>query len=304
MPLTIATILAVFIMSIVDSRWHSVNKLTEDYRHQLQLKLPDNFEFVFLRYGLLLFFTAVWTLGDVILTPELKHHSAGVSLIHVVIIVSLLTQKTAWIAGVGMISLWCFSAYRYGFFHLSDYTIFLGIAIFMIISSIKPSISPSALRFAVLYSAISITLQWASIEKFVYPQWTYPILDDVPHLSMGMDKVFFMNLAGYIEFILAFMLISMTRISFLIGVLGLAALFIIAIIDFGKIDAIGHSGIIVSLIVLALRGPSKVNQWFATLHSSPLINAFYVTLLYVASLTIFFLMYYGIRYVWLLTTTT
>ncbi len=67
---------------------------------------------------------------------------------------------------------------------------------------------------------------------------------------MGYDPEFFMQAAGVIEFTLAFALIW-TPLVRRIAAIMLAAAFIGAIAQFGKIDAIGHALIIVVLLAIA-----------------------------------------------------
>ncbi len=297
------SILLVFVIAWLDRKMVKANVMIEGYRALLIEKLPRNYEFQMLRNTLLVFFTSIWVIGDVVLTPELKHQSLWIGGLHIVMIASLFTERTARYAGAGIFILWGYSAYHYGFFHLSDYMIFLGIAVFIILSSISPDKHDQAIRYLVLYISISFTLQWASIEKFVYPDWTYPLLERFPHLTMGLTKESFMDLAGASEFLLAFLLIAVSGIGFVSIALFLAAVFIAAIYDFGKVDAIGHIAIIVSLFVMAIHGPAKINTWFSNLHPRPMINALYVTLIYCVSLILFFVIYYLMRKAWLLTTT-
>lgn len=289
----------VFVFSLVDRLWAQANDRILDIRGQLLKQLGPDFEFTAIRYALIIFFTSVWTLGNVVLTPELKHNTMWISALQLVIIVSLISTKTAKFAGYGIFGLWGYSAYYYGFFHLSDYMIFLGLAVFLILYSSYPQSTSKLWRYLILYVAISITLQWASIEKFVYPHWSFPILEERPYLRLGMDKEAFMNFAGVVEFLFAFLLIAVTGISFMMVTLGLAVMFILAIFDFGKIDAIGHLGIIVSLFVMAIHGPSGINLRLANLSASPTVNAFYVAVLYSISLVLFFALYYGVRNLWL-----
>lgn len=296
----IISVAVVFIAAWLDRSLVSVNKGLDNYRTLLTQNFSSHYEFDVLRYTLIVFFTAVWTLGGVVLTPELKHESSAISSLQLLILFSLMFKRTAVFAGLGVFLLWFYSAYHYGFFHLSDYMIFLGIAIFIMLSSLYPD-GPQANRFIILYAAISFTLQWASIEKFVYPHWSYPLLETHPHLAMGLTKESFMDVAGFGEFVLAFLLISVTGFSFVGVTLVLGAIFIAAIYDFGKVDAIGHLAIIVALFMMAMHGPSKLNHWFSNLHQRPVVNAFYVTLLYCVSLVLFFVIYYLIRKVWLLT---
>ena len=76
-------------------------------------------------------------------------------------------------------------------------------------------------------------------------------------------------------------------------------IFLLAIIPFGKIDAIGHSAIIASLFMMALRGTSRINGWFSNLHANVYMNAAYAALIYIAALVVFFVLYYSIRVIWL-----
>ena len=47
---------------------------------------------------------------------------------------------------------------------------------------------------------------WASIEKWAYPEWSFPLLVEHPSMTLGFDPEFFMRAAGAIEFALAFAL--------------------------------------------------------------------------------------------------
>lgn len=73
------------------------------------------------------------------------------------------------------------------------------------------------------------SLMWAAIEKWAYPQWTYPLLEARPYLTLGIPAGDFMVVAGFVEFALAFYILT-----------GLGLIFVSAILDFGKLDAIGY----------------------------------------------------------------
>ena len=55
--------------------------------------------------------------------------------------------------------------------------------------------------------ASEITLMWASVEKWAYPEWSFPLFADHPAMSLGFTPEFFMRSAGSVEFALAFALI-------------------------------------------------------------------------------------------------
>ncbi len=301
--ITLGSVCCVFFLSLLDTSRAGLymdNRINH-YRDILLARLPMNVCARVIRHSLLIFFTSIWALGGIILTPELKYeNSILVGAIQLMIIISLFSERSAKYAGIGILLLWAYSAYHYGFFHVSDYTIFIGLAVFLILSSYqKPQLT--TLGFTLLYIAISITLQWASIEKFVYPEWSFPLLTERPYLTMGFGNENFMIMAGFVEFVFAFLLVAAGGISFLITTLGLALIFILAIFDFGKIDAIGHLAIIASLLVMALYGPTSINTGFSRIHKNRWVKATLISVIYCASLALFFALYYGIRSTWLMT---
>ena len=76
---------------------------------------------------------------------------------------------------------------------------------------------------------------------------------------MGFDGEFFMRAAGVIEFTLAFSLMW-TPLVRRASAIVLAAMFVVATFEFGKIDVIGHAPIVVVLLAIigddARRGSS------------------------------------------------
>ncbi len=98
--------------------------------------------------------------------------------------------------------------------------------------------------------AAGITLMWASIEKWAYPEWTFPLFISHPAMNMGFDIEFFMRAAGVIEFTLAFALMWTPLVRRAAAII-LAGMFVSAVFEFGKLDAMGHSVIIVVLLAVA-----------------------------------------------------
>lgn len=298
----VVSIVGVFLIAWVDQSKLGLafNEHIAGYRQGLQAKLPENFSSRAIRYTSLVFFVCIWSIGGIILTPELTYENSFlIGFLHVAIILCLFTPKTSKYAGIGILLLWLYSAYHYGFFHVSDYVIFLGLGLFIIYASYSRT-DLTRRGFLILYIAISVTLQWASIEKFVYPEWTFPILEERPYLSFGLSGQHFMILAGVVEFACAFLLISVSGIAFVVTTLALNLVFVLAIFDFGKVDAIGHMVIIGCLLVMTFNGPAKINLRFASMHSNAMYNAVFVALIYCASLMLFFILYYGVRDLWLL----
>lgn len=283
----------IYFMVYLDAGSARLKQEINRFRQKLIHHLPVDFAYRSLMLALIVFFSCVWTIGDVILTPELKHESSFVSAIQVGMLMTLMTKRSAKFAGIGIFALWFYAMNYYGLFHLADYIIFIGIAVFLIIGAQDKNKEVSGISFLILYVSISWTLQWASIEKWVYPDWSYPLLEEKPHIAMGCTKEMFMVMAGFAEFTLAFLLIALTGIGFLITTLSLASVFVLAIIDFGKIDAIGHLAIIVCLVLMAIQGPSKINIWFECLDKDPVRRAMKITTAYCVALLFFTVIYYS-----------
>ena len=207
------------------------------------------------RAGTAAFFIALWTLGGIILTPELKTHSPLIPALQLAIAVGMFWRPTMVLSAFGIVALYAIGLAQYGFFHMLDYPIFLGLAAYLACSGL--AIDPFGVRpLDIARWAAGLTLMWASIEKWAYPDWTYPLLQNDPSLAMGFYVDYYMSAAGVVEFSLALGLLW-TPLVRRLSALVLIAMFAVAVVPFGKIDAIGHSMIIVILIgILVDREPA------------------------------------------------
>jgi hypothetical protein len=195
------------------------------------------------------FFVALWTMGGILLTPELKTSSTGVPWLQLVIATGMLWRSTLPLSGLGIVVLYAIAVRNYGMFHLMDYPIFLGVAAYLTLTGLQRTLFGMRPLDVVRWSA-AVTLMWASIEKWAYPQWTFPLFITHPEMTMGFDVELYMRAAGVVEFTLAFALIWTPLVRRSASIM-LAGIFISAILEFGKIDAIGHSAIIVVLLAIA-----------------------------------------------------
>lgn len=192
------------------------------------------------------FFVALWTMGGILLTPELKTTSELVPWLQLAIAAGLLWRRTMPLSGAGIAVLFALAVHDYGVFHLADYPIFLGVAAYLALVGLQQDLFGMRPLDIARY-ATAITLMWASIEKWAYPQWSFPLFVEHPLLTMGFDAEFYMRAAGVIEFTLAFALLwtPLVRRS---AAIVLAGMFTAATFEFGKIDVIGHSVIIAVLL--------------------------------------------------------
>ncbi len=209
------------------------------------------------------FFLCLWHLGGIILTPELKTSAGWVPPLQLGIALCMVSRRTLPAAAAGMVALYAYAIDQYCVFHLLDYPIFLGLALYVALLGLGRE--PFGQRpLDLLRWAAAATLMWASVEKWAYPQWTYPLLARHPEMTFGFDSHFYMSAAGIVEFALAFTLACgplMRRVSAIL----LSAMFISAIFEFGYIDAIGHAAIIAVLFaIIGDRGEARPRRpWLA-----------------------------------------
>ncbi len=243
---------------------------------------------VLLRAVCAFFLIAIWTMGGVFLTPELKTDLTWVPQLQLAMAASLLFRRTSFFAGIGVIVLYARAAQAYGIFHLLDYPIFIAVAVYLIIRSLPTMTWLKVRPVDIIRIGASVTLMWASVEKWAYPEWTLPIYVSHPNMSMGYDFELFMQAAGVIEFTLAFALLwtPLVRRSAAFILLGM---FIGATAEFGKIDVIGHAVIVAVLLILTAdnqRLAPQPRSWRWV--TAP-------TFAYAAALLLFISAYYGMH---------
>ncbi len=203
---------------------------------------------VFFRAGTGAFFVALFALGNIILTPELITGIAAIQWLQAAIALGMVWRSTMIFSAAGIAALYAYGVVAYGVFHMIDYPIFLGFAGYLALTAMRIRIY-NFRPIDVARWAAAITLMWASVEKWAYPQWTYPLLDAHPDLCMGLSPTFYMVAAGFVEFSLGFALLW-TPLIRAVAATVLAAMFVSAVLKFGKIDAIGHLMIVVTLITV------------------------------------------------------
>lgn len=233
------------------------------------------------RAGTAFFFISIWGFGGVLLTPELKTDSNVVAAIQLGIAAGMLSKKTMPLSAAGIAIIFGIAVWEYGVFHLADYPIFLGIAVYLALIGLRRDLFGVHPLDVVRWSA-GVTLMWASIEKWAYPEWSYPLFITHPEMTMGFSPDFFMRAAGAVEFALAFSLMW-TPLVRRIGAVMLTAMFVSAVFEFGKVDLIGHSLIVVGLLAIVADNRAAElkarNQWL-------------IPVAYAAALALFLFGYY------------
>jgi hypothetical protein len=240
--------------------------------------------FMIMRCAALVFLAAISAYGMAgdafFLTPELKTDRRWVPWAQLGMALCALHRRTVPLIGLGIAALFVAAVYQYGIFHLLDYLILIGVAYFFL-AVVMPGPGWLMSRYIVLYATTAITLLWASVEKWAYPFWTYPLLAREPGLLMGFEPHTFMVLAGFVEFNLTFMMLSSVSLLSRMIALGLGSVFALAIYKFGLIDAVGHLLIMAILFVLVIHGPTRGRNILVLEQKSLWTEAYFMTGLYI-----------------------
>lgn len=209
----------------------------------------------FVRCVIGVFFVAIFAVGGVYLTPDLKTPAEWVSWLQLFIAFGVFWRRTMPLSALGIIALWVLALRDYDLFHLLDY-LALGVAVaaYLVLASSNNE-NWRKHRFEVLRWGVAIALMWSSLEKFAYPEWFYPLVLEKPFLTFGMPRDVFIPMAGVAEFTMGFGLLGTPLVRRLSAV----ALFIIfnaAVWPFGRIDLVGHA-LIMAIIVAIAVDPTK-----------------------------------------------
>lgn len=263
------------------------------------LRINEDQAFWIMRGSASLVFLALFVFGmmgsSFYLTPELATDNPIVSWAHLAMAAFALFRPTVPLAGVGIFALYGMAMRDYGVFHLLDYLIFVGIAVYFFLS-FRTGPTWTRSRYVTLFALAGLTLLWASIEKWGYPGWTYPLLRKDTSLLMGLTPEFYMLLAGFVEFNITFILLSSVSIASRFIALALNAVFILAIFKFGLIDAVGHLMIIAVLLILVARGPTNARYFLVLSDKSLWTEAYFMTGLYMLAFNVVFISYYGLYF--------
>jgi hypothetical protein len=264
-----------------------------------RLKRFDDLASAIMRAAAGIFFLCLWIWYMVYgttfyLTPELKTSAAWVGWLHLIMAAAVVSRYTVVITGIGIFILFAAAIGDFGIFHMLDYVIFLGIGTFLVFASFTDAswLKPG---FVVLFACAGLTLIWASVEKFAYAGWTYPLLEQKPGMTMGLHPKTFMMLSGFVEFTVTFILLGAVSVVGRLVSLGMMSIFVLAVYEFGVVDAIGHLMIVAILFVLVVRGPTDARYMLLLPEKSVFTEAYFMTGLYFLAFVMVFILYYGVH---------
>jgi hypothetical protein len=204
----------------------------------------------FVRIVIAAFFVAIFAVGGVYLTPDLRTPAEWVSWMQLLIAALIFSRSTQAIAALGIVVLWLLALRDYDVFHLLDYlALGLGVAAYLVLEA-SSNADLRKHRFEVLRWGVAIALMWSSLEKFAYPDWFYPLVEEKPFLTFGLPRDVFIPMAGVAEFTMGFGLLW-TPLVRRLSAIALFVIFNAAVYPFGRVDLIGHALIMAIIVAIA-----------------------------------------------------
>lgn len=194
--------------------------------------------------------------ADSMLVPNLGIKAVWIGWFQFGLAFLLLFPRTVPFAGLGTIVLYGISMFNFSGFHMLDYLMYVGVGWYLLVSRVKPTMLRKS-GLLILYLSIGFSLCWVALEKFVYPEWAYQIMDK-HNLTMGMDNALFLSGAAFVEFGLGYLILICLLERPLAVIITLV--FFTTTLVFGKVEIIGHTLLHGCLIVFLLEGSSVVES--------------------------------------------
>ena len=105
----------------------------------------------------------------------------------------------------------------------------------------------------------------------------------------------FMVVAGFVESAFAFHILFCFGLARL-GLLGLASIFAAAVLDFGKLDVIGHLPILAAMAAMFVHGPTPLQRRLHGIRRGLLVEARRAGIAFSAAVCVFVSAYYGLQH--------
>lgn len=276
----VVALVIMLIVSMLDRRLSCGNGFTAQLAASIEGRITG-LETTILRFGVAAYFIMVvlyFSDAPIILTPELRTESGFIPALQIAIAVSALSRRSSLIAALGIALLYVYSVMVYGWFHMLDYLLFLGVMGFLALDWANHP-RKRALGLSFLRITAGFSFLWVSVEKWMYPEWAYELLrHDLHILLMGFSPQFFVTGAAFVEFCLAFTLLF-GGLASQVAATVLFILLIMAIPLVGVVDAIGHTPILVSLFILATTRNGLTNPGIKTRASRDVLISLAVSIL-------------------------
>ncbi len=206
-----------------------------------------------MRVGVFATLLWAWQMG-VLFAPDLTVWAPWVGWAQFVVALLMLLPVTVPLGGAALIGLYAAGVGNFGFFHMLDYLLFIGVGYYLIVTRLNSAkLRESGLP--VMYATVGFCLAWLAAEKLVYPQWSLYLLAGHPELTFGIDHRFFLVASAFIELSLGYLLIIclFERTWAII----ITCTFFSTSMVFGKTEVIGHTILHAALLVFLVQGAGE-----------------------------------------------
>lgn len=194
-----------------------------------------------------------WRNG-IVFAPELKYESELIAGLQLLTLVGA-TQRYGDLAlAAGISAMFVLGIAEFGLFHMLDYSIFVGIALFF--AFYRPD-DPTYRGYGLsaLYACVGFSLCWAGLEKLVFPQWAAEVVALHPELALGFPVKFFVSAAAFVEFTIGFLIA--TQILPALFAAALSCLMAFTATLFGMMEVVGHLIFHAALLCFIVLGPAN-----------------------------------------------
>jgi len=192
----------------------------------------------------------------------------------------ILVPSLGKVGGAALLTLYATGIGLFGVHPMLDYVSWLGVVYYLLAFGTRLQVA----SIAILYVTTGLSLSWAAIEKWVYPQMAFDIIANHGIPTFGFPAVLFLVLAGWVELSVGYLLITgvLNRLLALVVTL----LFVLTSSLFGLAEVLGHWQLHTALLVFLVAGTGPLITPLRWHQGRPMQMAFVgVTLLpYVAGL--------------------
>lgn len=222
-----------------------------------------------------------------VLAPEFEIATAVESgLLWACVVLLCIPHRYAAKAGaVVLLVLFTIITLRTGWFHMLDYGFYVAIAGVLLLNQTRES----RLGFPLLYLGTGLSLCWVAVEKWVFPSMAEDIIHNHGVPTFGFEPGVFIVMAGFIEFVVGYLLV-VGILNRLLSVV-LTLIFVSTTMLFGMTEFIGHLIIHIVLVLFIIEGISFYKPPVA-IHKSRIDQMVFVSLNFIFVLATFLVIYY------------
>jgi len=114
-----------FVVYYIDIKWSRAQRF--DWFERPSSHQPNIIDAI-ARIGTGVFFVMLWLIGDVILAPDLLGDAVFLPYLHLFAAIFALFESTMILSALCVLALYGYGVTQYGFYHMLDYMLFLGLA--------------------------------------------------------------------------------------------------------------------------------------------------------------------------------